>query len=520
MIRKLTLMTLSLPLGVACGEERIATTEGAALSGAGNQVSDSDAAPQAPGAVAPTMGAPLPGDAGHAGAEACTPQQPRRTIVQWSNVQRFSRQAPNTFQVVLFENGDFAYVYRSVDVALDVPSIGYQGAAGVKAFELDVTPDEFEPNRVVYFRVDASGTPVVEESAELSWFDAEIAGAGLSLLDEQTEPVALPFAFPFLGAEYSEVRVSSNGFLGLSAPFAEYANTALPNSAWGAMLAIFWDDLDPAGAGTVSHQSIDECAPDCQGKLGGLARVDRCGVCAGGNTGLAPDVDLDCKGVCFGNAAVDACGTCGGTSTDAMRCGPKPDLVIDSQYMAETVAQDFVDVSDDACLVNEGCVTGMGVRRVVRFGTRIANIGTSDLIIGAPESGNPLWELDACHGHYHFESHAQYDLIDVATARTLPIGVKNGFCLRDDTVWDAAKAVRGCENYDCDSQGISAGCSDVYAPDLDCQWVDITDVAPGDYTLRVTTNPNAQVPELDYTNNSATVQIRITADQVSRLPPP
>jgi hypothetical protein len=266
------------------------------------------------------------------------------------------------------------------------------------------------------------------------------------------------------------------------------------------------------------YQALDDCAPDCQGELGGLARIDGCGVCAGGATGLTPDADLDCAGVCFGGSALDACGTCGGSRTDSEACGPQPDLVIDAAYMAETLAEDFVDVSGDTCLFEEGCVTGTGRRRVIRFGTRIGNVGTKDLIAGAPTSGNPLWEFDACHGHYHFESYAQYDLVDAATSQALPIGVKNGFCLRDNEAWDAAGANSACDLYDCDSQGISAGCADVYDAALDCQWVDITDVSPGDYTLRVMTNPNAQISELDYTNNSAEVRIRITESDVSARP--
>lgn len=471
-----------------------------------------DAAPDA--GAGPDAGAAAP----DGGGTGCTPDLPRRVVVQWSNVQRFSRDVPNTFQLVLFETGDFAYLYRRVDVASDVPTIGYQGTAGDRAFSLDVAPDDFAAGRVVYFRANAQGVPVVDANAELSWFDASIGGAPLSLLDEQTQPVTLPFAFPFLGGTYSEARVSSNGFVGLSSPFAEYANTDLPNADWGAMLAVFWDDLDPAEAGRVVYQALDDCAVDCQGEQGGLARIDRCGVCAGGKTGIAPDANVDCAGACFGDAVVDACGTCGGTSSDAASCGPKPDLVVDADYMAETIAEDFVDVASDACLFNEGCVTGTGLRRVVRFGTRIANVGTSDLVIGAPESENPLWEFDACHGHFHFESHAQYDLIEAATSLILPIGVKNGFCLRDNEVWDAALATTACDQYDCESQGISAGCADVYDAALDCQWIDITDVSPGDYTLRVTTNPNARIPELDYVNNSATVRIRITDDDVALLP--
>ena len=44
------------------------------------------------------------------------------------------------------------------------------------------------------------------------------------------------FSFPFLAETYPHVNVSSNVFLGLSAPFAAYTNTPLPNASWGAML--------------------------------------------------------------------------------------------------------------------------------------------------------------------------------------------------------------------------------------------------------------------------------------------
>ncbi|NQX92026.1 MAG: hypothetical protein HRT74_07880, partial [Flavobacteriales bacterium] len=85
------------------------------------------------------------------------------------------------------------------------------------------------------------------------------------------------------------------------------------------------------------------------------------------------------------------------------------------------------------------------------------------------------------------------------------VGFKNGFCVLDLECSDGGSA-----KYTCGNMGITAGCGDIYSSSLACQWVDVTDVAPGTYTLVMRTNwdesPDANGSyELSYDNNWAHV---------------
>jgi hypothetical protein len=449
-----------------------------------------------------------------------------RVVVQWTEINPYGTVfgGPYTFQVVLFETGDFAFAYRNVQPFGDASvTVGHQAANGVNAVELAYGSRYPTAYPIVYFR--RKGDRVaVEYTVPLPWYDIRATGTPLLLSDDSDAPVALPFGFPYAGATHSSLRVSANGLLGLSAPFGTYDNLHLPAASLGALLAPFWDDLVPGDGGSIRYQFLDgSCEADCHGDFGGVATVDTCEKCAGGNSPLVPDADRDCNGDCSGGAYLDTCRRCVGGNTgrdpsDPGTCPTGPDMLVDASYLRDTVEEAVVDVPTNSCLLNENCVTGTGRRRVVRFGTRIANIGNRDVVVGTPSDTNPLWEWDPCHGHYHYEDYADYDLIDVLTSTTLPIGTKNGFCVLDLETWDPDLAVNGCNTYDCNYQGISVGCADVYDSALQCQWIDITGIANGDYDLRVTVNPAQRITELDYGNNAATVRIHISDTDVTLVP--
>ncbi len=166
------------------------------------------------------------------------------------------------------------------------------------------------------------------------------------------------------------------------------------------------------------------------------------------------------------------------------------------------------------CEVVEGCEV-VGTRRLLSFNTETRNVGSGDLVVGNPAT-NSLFVWAKCHQHYHFEKFAEYHLLDLS-GNVVPsaFGHKVGFCLEDYQPW-APNAPPG--KYNCTFQGIQAGWADVYSGYIPppngfigvaCQYMDITDVPPGDYSLQMIVNPDGLLPESNYGNNTTYVPVRI-----------
>ena len=188
-------------------------------------------------------------------------------------------------------------------------------------------------------------------------------------------------------------------------------------------------------------------------------------------------------------------------------CPAGPDLIVNQNDLSTSIHLTTINNSDQ-CMVNEGCVNGYGQRTVIRFTTTIANIGTQDYFIGAPANQPNQFDWDPCHQHHHYTGYAEYVLFD-ASNNAIPVGFKSGFC-----VLDLGCPAGGNGKYGCNNMGISFNCQDTYDQGLDCQWVDITDIDTGRYTLMIRVNWDMSLDaagrqERNYNNNYARVCVKI-----------
>ncbi len=110
------------------------------------------------------------------------------------------------------------------------------GAGGPDAFGY-VWIDSDEPNGPVF-----------------DWSDITAVGTPVTLVDDGSISVALPFPFTHYGTVHNSVLISANGYLTFGSSGGVYDNTILPSSEPpNSTVAGFWDDLNPSLGGTIHH---------------------------------------------------------------------------------------------------------------------------------------------------------------------------------------------------------------------------------------------------------------------------
>ncbi|XP_056407976.1 protein-lysine 6-oxidase-like isoform X1 [Hyla sarda] len=195
-----------------------------------------------------------------------------------------------------------------------------------------------------------------------------------------------------------------------------------------------------------------------------------------------------------------------------------PDLIPDALFIQTATYIQRVPLYSLQCAAEENClarsayspgISEISTRVLLRFPQRVKNRGTADFL---PVKPRHTWEWHSCHQHYHsMDSFSHYDLLDSATNRKVAEGHKASFCLEDTSCDLGVRRRYACTAH---TQGLSPGCYDTYHANIDCQWIDITDVSPGKYILKVSVNPNFLVLESDFSNNAVRCDLTYTGSHV------
>ena len=163
---------------------------------------------------------------------------------------------------------------------------------------------------------------------------------------------------------------------------------------------------------------------------------------------------------------------------DAVRFGPvtsadTPDLQVRTGDLNENriIYRYF---PSNSCALQEACVSGSGWRRLLQFSATVHNLGGQPLDIGPVVSEDPLTNLfsyNSCHDHFHFSNYGAFIFGSTDQAS------KQAFCVESTGRFSNNEYTPLTHAYSCSNQGIQAGWVDEYNAGLDCQWIDITDMA-------------------------------------------
>ncbi len=142
-----------------------------------------------------------------------------------------------------------------------------------------------------------------------------------------------------------------------------------------------------------------------------------------------------------------------------------------------------------------------------------------------PSTGKLIYSSADGHNHWHLQEIARYSLWDAGKTAEVAPAQKVGFCLDDSQhvessigpstpVYADSTGRKFCKEWEPQTtevwEGISAGWRDKYDSDLALQWVDISNVQPGEYQVRDDVNPLGFVIEEPGANPPSYTPVRIS----------
>ncbi|MEO0067772.1 MAG: T9SS type A sorting domain-containing protein [candidate division WOR-3 bacterium] len=115
--------------------------------------------------------------------------------------------------------------------------------------QTDPIPDNAEPPR--YWAYDDVDT-LYSEHPNFSWVEINTVGTRLSLYDDQTVQIDLPFTWQFYGSSFNQISICGNGWVAPGyTTQTNMGNTVLPDTSMPPLVALNWDDLYPPAGNSV-----------------------------------------------------------------------------------------------------------------------------------------------------------------------------------------------------------------------------------------------------------------------------
>lgn len=146
--------------------------------------------------------------------------------------------------------------------------------------------------------------------------------------------------------------------------------------------------------------------------------------------------------------------------------------------------------------------------------------------VTVPNAGVLRYDIEPTHQHFHFVAVDRYTLRSAKTWKLVTYDRKAGFCLGDRFLFkklpNTPKSPPPYYQNECGSgdptaltlsEGLSVGWFDVYNPEKEGQFLDITTVPAGTYQVVHTVNPARSIRESNYANNSASVIVQLSWPQ-------
>ncbi|MFX1247743.1 MAG: Ig-like domain-containing protein [Promethearchaeota archaeon] len=168
--------------------------------------------------------------------------------------------------------GTITYSYMDLPVS---PYNSYNLTVVLHATDLSIYRDQ------IFLIIQEPLTQYFVKQTMFDWIDIRSTGNHLSLSDDSSQTVSLPFPFPFFDDTFSEVSISSNGFLTFDiSSNPTQTSGEIPQDQFPYLIALFWRDLYPDdgyGGGGVYYQSFgsyfviqyDNISTCCSGESAG-----------------------------------------------------------------------------------------------------------------------------------------------------------------------------------------------------------------------------------------------------------